>query len=350
MIDASWICCQLGAREHYSIPRALYSLGKLDILFTDLWAPPDSAWSWLPGRRLQDRFHDSLRAARVCGFNREALWFELTQRPRLRGWDLIMARNEWFQDCILRRLQSHRPAGQPVVFCYSYSARRIFQYAKQRGWTAVLGQIDPGPFEERLVSRLAAATPEAGGGWSPAPARYWDLWREECELADVIVVNSHWSRNALLEEGVPASKLSVIPLVYEAPPEAASFQRATPAAFTAERPLRALFLGQANLRKGMAVVLEVMRRLRDAPVEFWIVGPVMLPVPEDLKRQANVRWVGPVPRSQTAHYYRTADVFLFPTFSGSPNWKRKPGSSPSSPRASAARWSRTAATASCSTK
>jgi hypothetical protein len=30
-----WICCQLGAREHYGIPRALFGNGMLECLLTD---------------------------------------------------------------------------------------------------------------------------------------------------------------------------------------------------------------------------------------------------------------------------------------------------------------------------
>ena len=33
-----WICSQIGAREHYAIPRALHKTGRLDTLYTDFWA------------------------------------------------------------------------------------------------------------------------------------------------------------------------------------------------------------------------------------------------------------------------------------------------------------------------
>ena len=59
--------------------------------------------------------------------------------------------------------------------------------------------------------------PELAGEWQPAPPEYWALWREECELADRIVVNSEWSREGLIRGGVPAEKISIIPLAYEAP-------------------------------------------------------------------------------------------------------------------------------------
>ena len=37
-----WFCCQLGAREHYAIPRALFRFEMLDYLLTDAWARPSS--------------------------------------------------------------------------------------------------------------------------------------------------------------------------------------------------------------------------------------------------------------------------------------------------------------------
>ena len=33
-----WICSQIGAREHYAVPRALHKSGRLSALYTDFWA------------------------------------------------------------------------------------------------------------------------------------------------------------------------------------------------------------------------------------------------------------------------------------------------------------------------
>jgi glycosyltransferase involved in cell wall biosynthesis len=79
--------------------------------------------------------------------------------------------------------------------------------------------------------------------------------------------------------------------------------------------MRVLFLGQANLRKGTSVLIDVMRRMRQAEVEFWIVGDVSVPVPVSVQSQENIRWVGSVPRSEAQNYYREADVFVLPTYS-----------------------------------
>src|SRR6476619_3689504 len=103
----------------------------------------------------------------------------------------------------------------PTILCDSNTALEPFRYAKARGWKTVLVQIDPGPEEEVILAEEAARVPELAADWQPAPPQYWDLWREECKLADRIVVNSEWSREGLLRGEVPAEKISLIPLVYE---------------------------------------------------------------------------------------------------------------------------------------
>src|SRR5204863_5284897 len=120
-----------------------------------------------------------------------------------KGWDLILRRNDWFQERALRAMarlarEAHAPSYR--LFSFSYTARRLFEFAKTKGWQTVLGQIDPGPPEERLVARLYQQHPAQTQQWQPAPAAYWQGWREECRLADRIVVNSSWSQQALLEE------------------------------------------------------------------------------------------------------------------------------------------------------
>src|SRR5438093_973759 len=98
MKGEGWICCQIGAREHYAIPRALHGHGALRKLVTDFWFPPGSAFlSILPSSLKQDlrgRYHPDLSDADVKGPNLSALRFEAVSRIRGQaGWTQIMARN-----------------------------------------------------------------------------------------------------------------------------------------------------------------------------------------------------------------------------------------------------------------
>jgi hypothetical protein len=344
-LDYVWICCQIGAREHYAVPRALDRSGMLARVITDSWQLPESL---LANAVPKGRFHEKLKEAAVTSFNWSLVTFEILARARrLRGWDKIIARNNWFQRKAVSALRDNettrrqddktvvslRPgeayapvggqssSGHVVLFSYSYAARDIFRFAKQQGWTTVLGQIDPGPVEEKTVAEEAAQVPELAGDWQPAPPEYWDDWQEECSQADHIIVNSEWSRTCLLEAGVNGEKLSVIPLAYEMTGQQDykttdnTTGRKYPARFTPDRPLRVLFLGQVNLRKGVARLFDAIRQLRKEPIEFEFVGRVQVAVPADLKNNARVRWIGPVPRGKTGDFYRTADVLIFPTLS-----------------------------------
>jgi glycosyltransferase involved in cell wall biosynthesis len=314
--NGGWICCQLGAREHYAVARAIHRRNRLELLVTDVWVRPGNLLGRLkPG--LRGRYHAGLATAEVYARNGANIAFEVRSKfAELTGWPRIIARNKWFQKVAVERLSQIDPGeGPPVVMAYSYAALDILRLARSRGWRTVLGQIDPGPREEEIVSKLHDAAPGRGSSWVRAPKTYWSEWRRECMLADRIVVNSSWSREALIGEGIPAKKIRVVPLAYERPSGVLDFRRRYPTSFDRARPLRVLFLGQINVRKGIAPILDAIRLLRDEPVEFSFVGPIQISIPTDLLNGSQVRWLGPARSQATDEFYRNADVFLFPTFS-----------------------------------
>lgn len=299
-----WICCQLGAREHYAVPRALHRAGALGALITDAWLPPGNPLGVL-SRKLRERWDPELAGASVRSSTAHLLAFEASARVRhLRGWPLILQRNRWFQKRAVRALAAESCASDslPVLFAYSYAALELLRFAKAKGWTTVLGQIDPGSITERFEP-----------AWS-APSEYWRDAREEWAIADRIVCNSDWSRQCLIAEGVPPEKLAVIPLAYEPPPETVDFQRDYPAEFSAQRPLRVLFLGSGTRIKGFPELMEAAGLLTGKPVEFRVVGHLDIDCDPQWSGLANVRFIGPVPRGATGQHYRKADVFVFPSF------------------------------------
>lgn len=317
----SWIVCQLGAREHYAIPRALHQTGHLHSLVTDAWVTPQSWLNQVPGlRALCDRYHTHLADAPIANYTNGLLKFEITHRlQKTAAWDQMIARNQWFQKQAIKTLkklqgqldENHRP----TLFTYSYAGLELLRFAKQAGWRTVLGQIDPGIIEEKIVIAEYQKHSDIAPKWAPVPSSYWQDWQEECELADHIVVNSSWSKSLLERANIPTNKIEIVPLVYQPPLEASKFVRTYPTEFSAKRPLRVLFLGLITFRKGIATCLEAIQRLQGHPVEFWMVGSQQIEIPAELKDHPQVRWTGPVPRSQTAQYYQQADVFLFPTLS-----------------------------------
>ena len=265
--------------------------------------------------RFGQRFHRDLADARVRSLSRLLIAREIQWRlQRLEGWNLAMARNEWFQSAATEALPGMPAAGRPLLFAHSYSAAGILAEGKRRGWTTVLGQIDPGPEHIVTQKRLAAERPEFGPAPLSPPPAYFEAWRQECELADWIVVNSEWSRESLVRAGVPERKLRTIPLPY-APDPGAVFERKYPTAFSADRPLRALFVGTASVAKGVADLLLAFDRLGDTPIELHLVGDCAMRVPERFLNHPGIAWLGRVDRSTVMDHYRASDVLVFPSHS-----------------------------------
>ena len=313
MHQQAWICCQIGGREHYAIPRSILRSGGAAHLVTDVWAAKKTGW--LPSRWRQ-RHHPEIDDKTVAAWNWSALCLQTRLKLQQRTlWQRNVAVNDWFQRkaCgVLPALVQSSPS--PVtVFAYSYAARKIFQLAKQLGCHTVLGQIDPGPMEMQIVQDIERQRGDLLSEW-PSPL-YWDNWHSECNLADAIIVNSEWTREALLEEGIAVDRLHVIPLAYDQAAAPIPPSPTIPEHFGAERPLRVLFLGQVIPRKGSFELAEAIQLLVGRPVEWLIVGGGPAELLDRFRRLPQTTVTGAVSRHEVASYYRTADVFILPTHS-----------------------------------
>lgn len=313
--SSRWVICQIGAREHYAVARSIARRDALEALVTDAWVRPNS---FLRGfdLRLDGRFHAELSEKLVIAPTWAALRRDgLNRLLRKSQTSTDLSRNAWFQRVSVKALERvARDGRRPVIFAYSYAARDIFAFAKLQGWITILGQIDPGPAEARIVRNLFEKYAPQLPNPAEKPPRYWDLWREETELADHVVVNSDWSRCALEENGVSSSKITVIPLAYE-PEGFRSTTRQAVVRFDSKRRLRVLFLGQIILRKGIWELAGAARRLAGAPVEFHLVGAAAPGTETFFRGLDNVILHGPKPRSAAADFYRRCDLFILPTHS-----------------------------------
>lgn len=272
-----------------------------------------------------DRWDTRLADAKILAPSRRSLLFELVQNLRcVNGMARVMARNDVFQKNGLELLKEWDCAREDVprtLFAFSYAARELFRYAKSRGWRTVLGQIDPGPEEENLVLAEHRRYPNSGSKWQAAGDSYWEMWREETDLADRIIVNSEWARDGLLNAGVAEDKIEIIPLFCDRVSDSEVVQAAndeTQSLRTRVRGesgnLQVLFLGNVCLRKGIGRLIDAMHLLVDEPIDLVICGH--LEVSEAMwSNLPNVRWMGPVPNSGVSRTYRSADVFILPTIS-----------------------------------
>jgi glycosyltransferase involved in cell wall biosynthesis len=143
------------------------------------------------------------------------------------------------------------------------------------------------------------------------PDSYFARLDAEWNEASVVLVNSQWSRQALLEQGVDGSKIVVIPLFYRArvPPTGIFRRERRPS-----DPLKVLWLGTLCLRKGLPYALEAAKLLVGAPVSFSFAGGAGVPL-EKLSLPENCRYLGAIPRVNVPAIYAQHDVFILPTLS-----------------------------------
>ena len=321
------VVAQKGAREHFLAARALYRKGALACLVVDWYAPK--------GKLLQ----------RICGFaarhmggrGRAAMTAKAEEIPD----DLVKVNwinglmGKWMQRSVrfnttsqeknliadiafTKTVARSRLPDHDVFFGYSYMSLEMLEIEKSKGVLTILDQIDPGPVEYHLVAEEMSRHPELAGPGPAYPQAYYDRLKQEWDLADVIIVNSEWSRDGLIIAGVDAEKIEVLPLAYEG----AQVQQGEGGGdglinteSEARRPLHVLWLGQVNVRKGIHYLIEAARLLDGRNIHFDIVGPIGINREAMKSTPANMTFHGAVSRDRSAEYYRQADVFVLPTLS-----------------------------------
>ena len=150
-------------------------------------------------------------------------------------------------------------------------------------------------------------------GWQQkferVPEHFMERLSAEWDMADIVLVNSEWSRNALVAQGVPEQKLIVVPLAYE-------LQETPKRIFSKKKSkLQVLWLGSVNLRKGIPYLIEAAKILKNAEIEFTIAGSLQISVSAIDNLPQNVNFIGCVPKVDISKYYYQADVFILPTLS-----------------------------------
>jgi glycosyltransferase involved in cell wall biosynthesis len=198
---------------------------------------------------------------------------------------------------------------QDAFFSYNTGCLEILELLHQQEVLSVVAQIDPARVEEELVREERDRWP----GWessSPTiPESYYQRLAREWELCRVVMVNSLWSKAALIRQGVPEAKLIVVPLAFESPiPQ-------TETAVIPGKQLKVLWLGTVNLRKGFPYFLEAARLLQAFPVKFTVAGPVSVTREVTNSAPRNVKFLGGVSRELVPQIYEQAQVYVLPTIS-----------------------------------
>lgn len=319
MPDTRWTVSQISARQHYAVPRAFARMNKLRRLYTDIWCHYGSSLL-LRGpsfcRTLAKRYHPELGNASVKSFPQLEIKRRLRQRLNgpaesrealfLEVLSISGAFDSLVRDHMAR--QSMDPS-RDAFFGFAGASLRSLELCAERGVPSIVDQMDAARVEQEII----IAENERWEGWQRFPGRipeeFWTKLESEWSTASLVLVNSDWTRKALISEGVPEEKIFIVPIAYE--PEGDCQSRPT----NTDGPLRILWLGQVNLRKGIPYLVEAAKQLTGRTIEFTIAGPININESLLPSMPANLQFLGKVTRDRIDQVYRDADVFVLPTLS-----------------------------------
>ncbi len=198
---------------------------------------------------------------------------------------------------------------QPDILCgYSGFSVLSFRQARQQGISTILlrGSTHISYQKEILEEEYR----RYGLKVQPVNQRILERELQEYELADRIVVSSHWVKRTFTERGVLAEKMRVVPEGVHL----LDFFPASAPRLEEDRQFRILFAGQTGFRKGVLYLLQAVKELNLPDCQVWLLGSIEEAIKPFLSKYEDIfKYFGPVPRSDLTRYYSGADVFVLPS-------------------------------------
>jgi glycosyltransferase involved in cell wall biosynthesis len=313
-----------GARDAYQVARGLSESGLLEELVTDLhWSPDRSIGglvdNWVPNRvrrALHTRWAGSnvSRQVSTCWFSGLSS-LALSKLPGI-PFDLRRQAVRWSDRCLGERAGAIATQRQAALLSYSYYGHSAFTRYKGTA-PRILFQLHPHPRSVRqILERERTLYPECAASLN----HEWELALPEADferLAGEVLLAEHWiaassfTKDTLIENGVPGERVHVVPYgtdltSFRPDPARIPFHRD-------HRRLRLLFVGTIAQRKGIRYLVDAMHSLPAELVELTVCGrPV-----DDLSLFANtssrIQVKTAIGQDELIEAYRHSDLFVFPS-------------------------------------
>lgn len=309
-----------GARDAYQVAAGLAEAGLLHRLVTDLFWPSDAAWArglerWLPSsvrqalrRRGEPRVPSHL--VELCtgsGVSSLAL-SKMASVP----FGVQKKAIRWNDNVLGRRAGRIAAANKTALLSYSYYGYAAFRNLPE-DLPRILFQLHPHPASVRTILRRELELhPEC----ATSLQKEWELALSEEEFEQLVAetrMAQHWiaassfTKQTLMEHGAPADRIHVTPYGVDA----ARFR--PPQSRSTSGPLRLLFAGTLNQRKGIRYLLDALRLLNTRQISVTFCGRVVddLEVFAPWRDQVEIR--PNVSAAELVRAYQQANLFVFPS-------------------------------------
>ena len=310
-----------GARDAYQVARALREAGLLETLVTDLYWPADRAWARgferIAPRKasaaLRCRHADSLPSASVESRWMSGLGSLMAHKARYLPFAWQRGAIRWCDRDLGREAGRIAARKGAALLSYSYYAHSAFS-SHVTDHPRILFQLHPHPLSVRsILQQERQLHPDCASSldteWElalPEP----DFLRlvEEVSMAQHWIVASQFTKKTLVDAGIPAERIVVVPYGIELSSFSCKAEAGWPGG-----PLRLLFVGTLGQRKGIKYLLQALELLPKGSVQLTVCGRPVDDLAIFRESGLPVQLYPSIGAQGLRDAYRAADVFVFPS-------------------------------------
>ncbi len=309
-----------GARDRYQVALGLSQAGLLQCLVTDFFWSEETPFRRRLAGYMPQRLLSILRQRSAPGLPPSQV--KMCLRASLAGFLLDKAAfvpyqfRRWFTrwaDSTLGRVAGReaKRAGAQLL-SYSYYGYDAFRAA---GCADMLFQMHPHPETMRdLLQEEIALHPDCAASlqqeWElNLPQEDFQRLVAETTMPAVVLAASSFTRRSLVDHGTAENRVRVVPYGIDLQKFHPDMQRTR----STSGPLKLLFVGRINQRKGIKYLLQALALLPAADLELTVCGRVLDGL--DLFQQAGsrVRVRPSVSAEELVKAYHAADLFVLPS-------------------------------------
>lgn len=298
------VVCHVGARDKYSIATMFQKKGILKQLVTDFWMLPQAKMPIFIKKKMMRRHNAEIPSHKVSSYGLfRAVLDILITKIKKTNFSKWLFHDAAFSRFALKKIMKLDP---DLIWTYSNSSAEIFEYFQNDSKKIkILNQIDPGLEYYKIKEKLWKEFPEYEEAPEAMPLEFEKRMKREWSGADIIIVNSDYSKKCLIKQGVDENKILIVPLIYDK--ETAPVKKD----HTKSRLLIG-FVGNINLIKGFKTFIDVAAHLSDKH-DFIAIGENSLK--EDVIKQTgnNIKYTGRLPYHEVEKMMKNMDVMVFPT-------------------------------------
>lgn len=302
-----------GTQHVFQLAAELHRLGLLAGLHTGFAVAPggflEAAYNRAP-QRLQRRLANRRIANLPVALVHLQPVLELAALARLRSGGDHQAVLHWRNEKFQKRVPSRALQDADVIIGFDTSSWILARRCRALGKPLVIVQTIGHPDSKKVVrAELEGRFPKWTYNEAPRLAKVREAEQEEHEGATLIVVSSAFTRQTLVDNGVPPAKIRLVSHGVDS----ARFAPA-PASSAEKRPFRFVCVGLVDARKGVPLLLQAWRSLNQADAELSLVGPASETARELISGVPGLRYLGSVPQRELPGILGQCDVFVFPSY------------------------------------